>query len=206
MAELTLLGGYLITSAESEPKADRGLRIEGSRIVEIAPNSELKRTQRKGKLIDYSDSILMPGLVNTHMHMYGMLAHGMPMEGALSDLYYDLVDWWWPDVEDQMDHEAIRASTALSAATLIRSGVTTVCDVMEAPYALPGCLDVAAHVLDNAGMRAILMFEATERVGPENARMGLEPNRQEQNLRHDVRSHNFQLLATFPEAGSTGRR
>ena len=176
MSSMTILGGYLITSPNEKPNAGWGVRIDGNRISEVASNDELRKSHTAGELIDASDKIVMPGLINSHMHMYGMLAHGMPGAEAWSDLYYGLVDWWWPKVEDQMDHETIRASTALSAITLIRSGVTTVCDVMEAPNALPGCLDVAGEVMDEAGMRAVLMFEATERVSPENAEMGLEEN------------------------------
>jgi len=59
---------------------------------------------------------------------------------------------------------------------MLRSGVTTVCDVMEAPYALPGCLDAAGQVIDQCGMRALLTFEATERVSAENGQLGLEEN------------------------------
>jgi 5-methylthioadenosine/S-adenosylhomocysteine deaminase len=176
MPSTTILGGHLITSASERPKAGWGVRIEGNRIAQVASNEVLRREHGAGELVDATDKVVMPGLVNTHMHMYGMLAHGMPADQPWSDLYYGLVDSWWPKVEDQMDHEAIRVSAALSAATLIRSGVTTVCDVMEAPYALPGCLDVAGEVLDKAGMRAVLMFEATERVSPENAQLGLDEN------------------------------
>lgn len=176
MSSMTILGAYLIPSAKEPPREGWGVRIEGNRLADLGPNETLRERGRDGEIVEAVDKVIMPGLINTHMHMYGMLAHGMPVDQVWSDLYYALVDWWWPNVEDQMDHEAIRASTALSAATMIRSGVTTVCDVMEAPNALPGCLDVAGEVMDRAGLRAVLMFEATERVSPENARLGLEEN------------------------------
>jgi cytosine/adenosine deaminase-related metal-dependent hydrolase len=176
MKPITILGGYLIQSSHEVPKANWGLRIEGNRIAAMGPNAELRENHHEGELLDASGQIVMPGLINTHKHMYAMLAHGMPVDQAWSDLYYALVDWWWPKVEDQMDHEALRASSALASLVSIQSGVTTICDVMEAPYALPGALDVAGEVLDRAGMRAVLTFEATERVGPENADLGLEEN------------------------------
>jgi 5-methylthioadenosine/S-adenosylhomocysteine deaminase len=176
MATHTILGKYLITSAHDEPKFNWGLRIESNRIVEIGPNENLKKKYGTSFLTDATDKIIMPGFINTHIHMYGMLAHGMPSNTLRTDLYYDLVDMWWPRVEDQMDHEALHVSAQLAAAASIRSGVTTICDVMEAPYALPGCLDVAGKALDEAGIRAVLCFEATERVSEKNAQMGLDEN------------------------------
>jgi len=176
MANYTVLGRYLVTSAHEEPRFGWGIRIEGNKITAIEPNDDLKKKTGSSTLIDASDKIIMPGFVNTHIHMYAMMAHGMPAIHPWTDLYYDLVDSWWPLVEDQMDHESIRVSAELAAATSIRSGVTTICDVMEAPHALPGCLDVAEKVIDKSGLRAVLCFESTERVSPKNAQMGLDEN------------------------------
>jgi len=176
MSNYTILGRYLITSANEAPKAGYGVRIIGNRIADIDSNENLKKRSIGSSLIDATDKIIMPGFINTHMHMYAMLAQGMPTNNIRTDLYYDLIDSWWPKIEDQMDHEAIRVSAALAVMSSIRSGVTTICDVMEAPYALPGCLEVAGKVLDEAGMRAILSFEASERVSEKYGQLGLEEN------------------------------
>ena len=47
----------------------------------------------------------MPGFVNGHVHMYGVLAHGIPLESAPSDFWSFLEKFWWPLVEDRIDHE-----------------------------------------------------------------------------------------------------
>lgn len=176
MKEKTILGKYLIVSAKQEPKAEWGVHIEGNRIADMGPNDELKKKYPEAEMIDATHQIIMPGFVDSHTHMYGSLVIGRPSAKPRYDMYYSLVDSWWPNVEDRMDHEAIRVSSAMAAAEFIRNGVTTVCDIMEAPFALPGCLEIAADVLDKAGMRAVLMFEASERVSAQRGLDGLAEN------------------------------
>jgi len=176
MKAKTILGKYLIVSAKQEPKAEWGVHIEGNRITDMGPNDAMRNKYPDAEIIDATREIIMPGFVDSHMHMYGSLAVGRPSGKPRYDMYYSLVDAWWPDVEDRMDHEAIRVSAAMTAVELIRNGVTTVCDIMEAPYAVPGCLEVAAEVMDRAGMRAVLMFEASERVSAQKGLDGLAEN------------------------------
>ncbi len=171
-----ILGKYLIVNTKENPKTGWGVYIEGNRITEIGPNDVLRRNYPDAEMIDATNQIIMPGFVDSHMHMYGSLVTGRPGNKPRYDMYYSLVDAWWPNVEDLMDHEAIQASTAMATVELIRNGVTTVCDIMEAPYALPGCLELAAEVVDKSGMRAILMFEASERVDAQKGLDGLAEN------------------------------
>jgi 5-methylthioadenosine/S-adenosylhomocysteine deaminase len=172
----TILGKYLISSAMETPHIGWGAHIEGNRICEIGPNDVLCKKYSDDRLIDATNQIIMPGFVNPHMHMFSVLAQGMPGAKSSGDVIEWLMAHWWMCIEDKANLESIRISTSLCAAMMIRNGITTVCDVMETPYALPGCLDVAGHVIDQAGMRAVLTFEATERVSPENGQLGLEEN------------------------------
>ena len=108
--------------------------------------------------------------------MYSVLAQGVYFKKNWADVHDKLVEFIWREIEDKLDHAAIKAATRLSAARLIRNGITTVADIMEAPYALPGGLDVAAEVIEQTGMRGVMMFEATERVSAENGQLGLKEN------------------------------
>jgi cytosine/adenosine deaminase-related metal-dependent hydrolase len=79
-------------------------------------------------------------------------------------------------VEDRLDHEMICAATDSVLVEMLRSGITTVYDCLEAPYSLPGCLPAQAEVARQRGIRAILSFESTERVSRENGELGLREN------------------------------
>ena len=70
----------------------------------------------------------------------------------------------------------IAAAARWVCAELLRSGVTTFLDILEAPQALPGALLVEKEAAQQAGLRALLSFEATERSGPEIARASLQEN------------------------------
>jgi cytosine/adenosine deaminase-related metal-dependent hydrolase len=120
--------------------------------------------------------VITPAFVNTHHHMYGVLAHGIPLEEAPAGFWPFLEDFWWPRVEDLLTHELIAAATDWACLEMVRSGVTTFYDCLEAPYALPGALEVEAKVVRRWGLRGILSFEATQRVSEENGELGLREN------------------------------
>ncbi|MEM4183898.1 MAG: amidohydrolase family protein [Candidatus Caldarchaeum sp.] len=88
-----------------------------------------------------------------------------------------LKDFWWPMVEDRLDKPLIEAAVKYAAVTRLQTGTTCVADVLEAPNALPGALDIEAQILEEAGLRAVLSFEATERLSTENGMKGLEENK-----------------------------
>jgi cytosine/adenosine deaminase-related metal-dependent hydrolase len=105
-----------------------------------------------------------------------VLAHGIPLSNAPDGFWPFLRDFWWPKVEDRIDHPMLTAAAGWQCAQMIKSGVTSFYDCLEAPNALPGCLEAAARVIEPFGQRAILSFEATGRAGAENAALGLEEN------------------------------
>jgi cytosine/adenosine deaminase-related metal-dependent hydrolase len=47
---------------------------------------------------------------------------------------------------------------------MMRSGVTTVCELVEGPNALPGALEASARAIEKIGIRAQVGFEVTERI------------------------------------------
>lgn len=174
MDERIVLGRAVLAAADAELKNDWGVRIADGAIAEIAPNDVL--ATRRVEAIDARDLLLMPGFVNGHMHSYGILAHGIPLAATPQGFYPFLADFWWPRVEDQLDAPMIEAAFRLACAKMIRYGITTVCDVLEAPHAVPGALEVEARVAEESGIRAVLTVEASERHGPRWAEAALTEN------------------------------
>ncbi|MGQ9841189.1 MAG: amidohydrolase family protein, partial [Anaerolineae bacterium] len=99
-----------------------------------------------------------------------------PLQGGEKGGWPFLTDFWWPLVEDRLDHEMICAATDLNLVQMLRGGTTSFYDITEAPNALPGCLFAQAEVVRSRGIRGILSFEATERVSKENGQLGLREN------------------------------
>ncbi len=173
---MIILPDYLIDNPGQPPRERWGARVVGDRIDAVAPNEELRRRFPDDEVIDAPGCTLSPGFVNAHAHLYGLLAHGLPLDKAPSGFWPFLEEFWWPLVEDRLDHEMICAATDAILLEMLRSGVTTVYDCTEAPYALPGCLAAQAEVVRQRGIRAVLSFEATERVSAENGQLGLREN------------------------------
>lgn len=173
---MILLPDFLIDRPGQPPRRGWGVRVVGDRIDAVAPNAELRQRFAGDEQVDGAGCTLSPGFVNAHAHLYGLLAHGLPLDKAPSGFWPFLKDFWWPLVEDRLDHDLICAATDAILLELLRSGVTTVYDCTEAPYALPGCLSAQAEVVRRHGIRAVLSFEATERVSPTNGQLGLQEN------------------------------
>ncbi len=176
MTNRIILPKWLITGGLEIPRRDWGIRLSDDKISDISPNAELQRKYPYDELWSAPGQVLSPGFVNSHTHLYGVLAHGIPLHNAPEGFWPFLKDFWWPQVEDRLDHAMIRAAADWQCALMLRSGVTSFYDCLEAPNALPGCLDVIKEVVDAHGLRAILSFEATERMNRENGQLGLQEN------------------------------
>ena len=176
MSGMIISGDWLITTPKEEPKPGWGVRVVGDTIADIGPAAELRRKYPKDDRWDASGHVIAPGFVNAHTHLYGILAHGIPIEQAPSGFWSFLHEFWWPLVEDALDQEMICAAADLACVEMVRGGITAFCDCLEAPFAIPGALEAQAEVVRKRGMRAILSFEATERVSPENGQLGLREN------------------------------
>lgn len=173
---IIILPSWLVTSALEPPNERWGVRISAGRISYIGPHQELTGQFPTDIVIEANGQALFPGFVNAHTHLYGILAHGIPLHKAPSDFWGFLNDFWWPLVENRLDQEMINAATAMRCAHMLQSGVTTFYDCTEAPNALPGCLESQSYIVNQLGLRAVLSFEATERLSAANGELGLREN------------------------------
>lgn len=176
MTNTLILPQYLIDIPGATPKRDCGVRITGSQIDATGPNAKLREKYPDDVVIEAPDHVLAPGFVNAHVHLYGILAHGIPLANAPSGFWSFLNDFWWPLVEDALDSEMICAATDWVCAEMLRSGITSFYDCLEAPFAIPDALLAQKEVVEKRGMRGILSFESTERVSPQNGQLGLQEN------------------------------
>jgi cytosine/adenosine deaminase-related metal-dependent hydrolase len=171
-----ILGARYCIGPGAEIKEGYGVVYDGGRILLFAPLNECRAAYPGADLLERPDCALSPGFVNAHMHLYGVLAHGIVPPVPVESFKGFLEDYWWPLVENFLDPGMIAAAARASALELIDAGVTSLCDVLEAPCAMPWGLSAEAAVLDELGLRAIVSAEACERISPETGRLGLEEN------------------------------
>ncbi|MFA5120406.1 8-oxoguanine deaminase [Zavarzinia sp.] len=127
--------------------AGGGLYAEGNRIVAVGTTAELPESA--DEVIDLSGHVVIPGLVNTHHHMYQSLTRVVPpaQDGELFTWLTSLYPLW-----AGLTPEMIGVSTKLAMAELILSGCTTSSDHL---YIYPnGCrLDDSIAAAGEIGMR-----------------------------------------------------
>ena len=122
-----------------------GLFAVDNQITQVAPTNELPQTA--DTVLDLKDHIVLPGLINTHHHMYQSLTRALAMEMNLFSWLKTLYPIW-----GNLTNEAIYASTQTALSELVLSGCTTSSDHL---YVFPsGCrLDSQIEAATEIGVR-----------------------------------------------------
>jgi cytosine/adenosine deaminase-related metal-dependent hydrolase len=174
MHDLVIKNASLLIANKDMVQRNAFIAVDEGKITFLGKAPDFKE---KGDIeIDASGKIVMPGLINSHCHMYGVLSHGMPIENAPSSFIGFIEDFWWPFVEDRLTKELIYAASKMSCVEMIKTGTTCVADILEAPNAIPGALAVEEKVTREIGIRSTLSFEASERKSIENSELGIKEN------------------------------
>jgi len=132
---------------ESGPIADGGLFVRDNVIEAVGPSDELP--QEADQVIDASGMIVLPGLINTHHHLYQTLTRALP--GSQDVELFDWLKRLYP-VWGEMSDEAIYTSAIIGMAELILSGCTTSTDHLYI-YPNDSTLDSTIRAADELGLR-----------------------------------------------------
>lgn len=124
-----------------------GVFVRDNLIAQVGPSAELPATA--DAVIDASGLVVLPGLVNTHHHLYQTLTRAVP---AAQDV--ELFDWLrvlyeiWGELTD----EAAYTSARVGLAELLLSGCTTTTDHLYL-YPRDTSLDATLRAAQEMGVR-----------------------------------------------------
>ena len=140
--------------------------VEGGSIAAIGRTEDLEPVYgNSATVIDAAGKIVMPGFIVTHTHMPYVMGHNQPVDFSQLRSFWDMLQkmgWEW--LEDVITRDGIYAATRYAAAKMLKSGTTTVCDLVEAPNDMEGALDASVSAINATGIRANLGYEVTERI------------------------------------------
>lgn len=115
-------------NAAGDELRDHDILIRDNLIAEIAPSINLTAQDAANtEVIDCSRFLVMPGMVNTHHHLYQILTRNLP--GAQNAKLFDWLVYLYP-IWANLDEEAVYYSTLIGAAELLKTGATCTTDHM----------------------------------------------------------------------------
>lgn len=168
--------GRVITQDKNNPYLEDGaVVVQDDKIIDVGEFKDLSRKYSDAEFINAKGRVIMPGLINTHMHIYSSFARGMKVTGPTRNFDEILENLWWK-VDKNLTLEGTKYSAYATYIDCIKNGVTTVIDHHASPYHLRGSLMTIGQVAEEIGIRASLSYEVSDRDGEEIAREGIEEN------------------------------
>jgi len=150
MSSILIFNGILVTmDARRRVIKDGAMRIEGSRITQIGKLSDVKREPRAEIELDASGMLIMPGLIDTHVHMAQALLRGCADDASFIDWLQKYV---WP-LQGNFEEQDGKASAELCILEMLKSGTTTFLEThLHRRYGFDGI----ARSVESSGIRSVL--------------------------------------------------
>ena len=165
---ILLRGGTLLPMGDDARPFAGDVLVSGARIAQIGTGLEVPADT---DVVDCSGCYVMPGLVQTHVHLVQTMFRGLAEDVGLLDWLRRFI---WP-LEAAHDEASVRACVRLGLGELLTTGTTTILDMGTTRWG-----DVVAEELVRSGIRARFgqaMMDTGDRVPAnlvENTRASLD--------------------------------
>lgn len=148
MTKTLLRGGCVLTlGAKTSNYAAADVLIDGDSVAEVGPGLRA----RDAEIVDASDTILMPGFVDTHRHvsraLFRNLGERAPGPSPVTA----------PGFGDHYDADDVYAATLIGLLGAVEAGITTVVDRFDARSDV-GLAEAALRAHVDAGLRTVFVY------------------------------------------------
>jgi cytosine/adenosine deaminase-related metal-dependent hydrolase len=151
MSRKTLIRGGIVYSVDPAignlPRGD--VLIEDDKIVAVAPELSIDDAQ----VIDATNTIVMPGLIDTHRHLWQSSIRQIAADWTLGQYVENMLGRYGPTFRPQ----DVEIANLLGALEALNAGITTVMDwshIMNTP----DHADAAVSALTESGIRAVFGY------------------------------------------------
>ena len=144
-ARILLRGGCVLTlGVKTQNFAQADVLIDDGRVAEVGPGLRA----RDAELVDATDTIVMPGFVDTHRHAWKSLFRNLGESASAGAASADLAEHYRP--------EDLYAATLIGLLGAVEAGITTVVDWSDIPRD-DASTDAALEAHADAGLRTVFV-------------------------------------------------
>lgn len=145
-ARTLLRGGCVLTLGVKTPNfAQADVLIDDGRVAEVGPGLRA----RDAELVDATDTIVMPGFVDTHRHVWKSLFRNLGESASAGPASA-------ADLGEHYRPEDVYASTLIGLLGAVEAGITTVVDWSDIPRD-DAATDAALQAHADAGLRTVFV-------------------------------------------------
>ncbi len=163
-------GGFIIPSdGKRRIIRDGGVLVEDDRIAMVGSYEDVRHYAAGAEVINTEKCIVMPGIVDTHVHLAQALLRGVVPDNLT--LIPWLKEWIWP-LQGVYDEKDGRASAALCILEMLKTGTT--CFVESLLHTRYG-FDGIAEFVKISGIRGILSKSIMDLKGYSNVEDVIHP-------------------------------
>jgi len=127
---------------------DGSVLIDGERIVQVGRAADVRPPKPPERVIDGRGHLVLPGFIDTHVHLSEHLSRGLIPDEVPVDRY--VPDWYVP-LYASITPEEEAAAGQLACLEMLRTGTTTFCEAGTL-FDVPA----VAEAVDAVGLRAVL--------------------------------------------------
>ena len=127
---------------------DGSVLVDGERIAQVGRAADVRTAGPVMRVIDGRGRLVLPGFIDTHVHLSEHLSRGLVPDEVPVDRY--VPDWYLP-LYSAITPEEEAAAAQLACLEMLRTGTTTFCEAGTL-FDIPG----VAQAVDAVGLRAVL--------------------------------------------------
>lgn len=175
---MILLGnGRLITRDGNNPFIEDGcICVKDNLIWDVGETKVMRQKYPDVEYIDAQQGLIMPGLINTHHHIYSSFGRGLSINGYSPKKFSEILEGMWWKIDESLTLEDVKYSAYVTYMDCIKSGVTTVFDHHASYGSTDGSLSQISSVANELGIRTSLCYEISDRNGKSEMEKAVKEN------------------------------
>lgn len=176
---MLIIGNGIVLTFDKDSRviSNGGVVIEEEDIVAIGETEELILKYPDAVYKDVQGKVIMPGMINTHMHLYSTFARGMNLKTDKTPKnFVEILEKLWWRLDRTLNEEDIYYSAIYALLDCVKKGTTTIFDHHASGNLVDGSLDIITEAVRQTGIRANLSYEISDRDGHEKALAGIREN------------------------------